>query len=199
MQISDRSDELDPFETYYSALSTTVTQHHRALQDVAGAGCVLGPVRFGYISARTSQRLLHGVGVPCGEDVDFIAHLGDYIYETVDESSFQGGQVRPIELPNSGTAGEAEPSRLRFLYKTYKSDRNHRGCTRTSRSSTIWDDHEFANDASGTTPRTRRKETRKDPDEPKTSPAGRGQGDTEPRQPATARRTGRGPSTSGGC
>lgn len=79
------------------------------------------------------------------QEVDFVVHLGDYIYETVNDSSFQGGQVRPINLP-SGRDRAENIADYRFLYKKYKSDRNLQRVHERFTFITIWDDHEFAND-----------------------------------------------------
>lgn len=78
------------------------------------------------------------------EDVDYVVHLGDYIYETT-SAGFQGGQVRTISLPG-GSDRARTLSDYRFLYRTYRSDRNLQKVQENFAMIAIWDDHEFAND-----------------------------------------------------
>ncbi|CAA9448857.1 MAG: hypothetical protein AVDCRST_MAG78-3162 [uncultured Rubrobacteraceae bacterium] len=174
VQISNRSDELDPFETYYYRFIyngyASLTGRFKTLP---APDASLDRVRFGYISCQDfTNGFYTALAYLAEEDVDFIAHLGDYIYETVDESSFQGGQVRPIELPNSGTAGEADTlTDYRFLYKTYRSDRNLQRLHENFAFVTIWDDHEFANDCFGANaPDAAGKRPTENPDEPEDEP-----------------------------
>jgi alkaline phosphatase D len=90
------------------------------------------------------------------EDVDFIVHLGDYIYETVG-AAFQAGAAEPahgkIALPN-GTAGTAAGSAVyattlddyRTLYRTYRGDSRLQALHAKCPMVVIWDDHEFSDD-----------------------------------------------------
>ncbi len=75
-------------------------------------------LRFGYISCQDyTNGYYNALGALAKEDIDFVVHLGDYIYETVEEESFQSSQVSQITLPNSGTPGEADTLKdYRFLY-----------------------------------------------------------------------------------
>jgi alkaline phosphatase D len=87
------------------------------------------------------------------EDVDFIVHLGDYIYETVG-AAFQAGAAEPahtkITLPNGTSGGGAVYATTlddyRTLYRTYRGDARlqtlHAKCPMV----VIWDDHEFSDD-----------------------------------------------------
>lgn len=85
--------------------------------DVAGA-------RFGYISCQdyTNGYYTALYHLEREDDLDFIVHLGDYIYETVAEGNFQGGgpeerQIDPAKL-GSGTNGEADTlADYRFLFR----------------------------------------------------------------------------------
>jgi alkaline phosphatase D len=148
VQIDDRP-ELRPFETYYYRFIydgyASLTGRFKTLPAPDSSP---DRVRFGYISCQDyTNGFYTALGYLAEEEVDFIVHLGDYIYETVDESSFQGAQVRTIELPNSGTAGEADTlTDYRFLYKTYKATQNLQRVHENFAFITIWDDHEFAND-----------------------------------------------------
>jgi alkaline phosphatase D len=87
------------------------------------------------------------------EDLDFIAHLGDYIYETVG-AAFQSGAAEPahgkITLPNGVAGGGAVYANTvedyRTLYRTYRGDARLQELHRKFPMVVIWDDHEFSDD-----------------------------------------------------
>ena len=92
-----------------------------------------------------------------GENLDFIVHLGDYIYETVGED-FQLGAVESrhdaLKLPDgafkSGTSGAKYANTLadyRYLYKKYRTDLRLQALHERFAFIAIWDDHEFSDDA----------------------------------------------------
>ncbi|MCD2514050.1 alkaline phosphatase D family protein [Comamonas endophytica] len=91
-----------------------------------------------------------------GQELDFVLHLGDYIYETVGEW-FQAGPVEarhaPLSLPDgshgNGAAGASRATTLadyRYLYKQYRSDARLQAVHERFAMVAIWDDHEFSND-----------------------------------------------------
>ncbi|HEY5801345.1 MAG TPA: alkaline phosphatase D family protein [Burkholderiaceae bacterium] len=95
-----------------------------------------------------------GMELLAQEDLDFIVHLGDYIYETVD-ARFQAGAAEPahgpIRLPNSAAvpAGGTYADTLadyRTLYNTYRGDPRLQELHRRFPMIAIWDDHEFSDD-----------------------------------------------------
>ena len=88
------------------------------------------------------------------EDLDFLVHVGDYIYETVG-AAFQTGQVEAghskIILPNgaplpSGGVYANSLEDYRTLYRTYRSDKRLQELHRKFPMVAIWDDHEFSDD-----------------------------------------------------
>lgn len=81
------------------------------------------------------------------ENVDFVVHLGDYIYETTGAKTFQFNAKREIHLNEYGFAYSLDD--YRTLYKTYKSDPNFQKVHEKFPFYMIWDDHEFSNDACG--------------------------------------------------
>ncbi len=81
------------------------------------------------------------------EDVDFVVHLGDYIYETTGAKTFQANGKRAIKLNEYGFAYTLDD--YRKLYKTYKSDPNFQKVHEKFPFYNIWDDHEFSNDCCG--------------------------------------------------
>ena len=97
------------------------------------------------------------------EDIDFIVHLGDYIYETTGDPQFQDpDSERKIEFEdeegaiNLGTEenpnfAAASLSNYRDLYRTYKNDPVLQEVHERWPMLVIWDDHEYSNDAWGAT------------------------------------------------
>lgn len=88
------------------------------------------------------------------EELDFIVHLGDYIYETVG-ASFQTAQAEAahtqIKLPNglavpNGGVYANSVEDYRTLYRTYRGDARLQELHRKFPMIAIWDDHEFSDD-----------------------------------------------------
>jgi alkaline phosphatase D len=90
------------------------------------------------------------------ESIDFVVHVGDYIYEAVD-ASFQPKQAEPVHtyitLPNGAPNGGSTPGihatsleDYRTLYRTYRGDTRLQEVHRLFPMIPIWDDHEFSDD-----------------------------------------------------
>jgi alkaline phosphatase D len=87
------------------------------------------------------------------EELDFIVHLGDYIYETVG-AGFDSRAAEPahtrIVLPNGVPAGGMVYANsledYRTLYRTYRGDTRLQEVHRKFPMIAIWDDHEFSDD-----------------------------------------------------
>ena len=90
------------------------------------------------------------------EELDFLVHLGDYIYETVG-ASFQSGLAEAahtrITLPNGAARGGGDTGvyatsleDYRTLYRTYRGDPRLQELHRKFPMIAIWDDHEFSDD-----------------------------------------------------
>ena len=89
-------------------------------------------------------------------DLDFVLFLGDYVYETVNDTRFQSPtEDRKIKLPNGLDISEAQDGSVtsavsladyRTLYKTVRSDEMLREVHRLYPFIMVWDDHEYAND-----------------------------------------------------
>ncbi len=79
-------------------------------------------------------------------DLDAVIHLGDYIYEYPDNSSYSSSEVRDerVVFP-SGETVTLKNYRARFA--TYHLDPNLQRVHRRHPFITIWDDHEFADNA----------------------------------------------------
>lgn len=80
------------------------------------------------------------------EQVDYVVHLGDYIYETIASSSFQNNPVRTVPPFASGGAIPQNVDDYRHLYQVYRSDANQQAVHEKFTYIQLWDDHEFAND-----------------------------------------------------
>ena len=117
-------------------------------------------LRFAFMSCQDwSVNHWAGMTALAQEDIDFVVHLGDYIYETVGDS-FQTGAVEPshplLVLPNGtavpGSAGAKYATSLadyRYLYKRYRTDARLQAVHERFAMVAVWDDHEFSDDCWG--------------------------------------------------
>lgn len=95
------------------------------------------------------------------QDLDFVLHLGDYVYETVSDPSFQSPTderriafSKPdeaLELGRDGRSSLAAQSlsNYRDLYKQYRSDPDLQAMHERHPIIAMWDDHEFSDDSHG--------------------------------------------------
>jgi alkaline phosphatase D len=96
-------------------------------------------------------------------NLDFVLHLGDYIYETTGDPTFQtptpdraitfadsAGAITLGTAPNTYQAA-ASLDNYRQLYRTYRSDPILQKVHERNAFVTIWDDHEYTNDCWGAT------------------------------------------------
>ena len=94
---------------------------------------------------------------------DFVAYIGDYIYETTGDPSFQATNgprsitfndlagARQLGTSNAPFYAAASLDNYRQLYHTYTSDPNLLKVRQLFPMIVMWDDHEYANDAWGAT------------------------------------------------
>lgn len=86
------------------------------------------------------------------DNIDFVLHLGDYVYETDGDPDFMTPtEERKIVLPDgleisSTTNAAVSLADYRSLYKQYRSDPDLKEAHRLFPFICIWDDHEFGND-----------------------------------------------------
>jgi len=97
------------------------------------------------------------------EDIDFVVHLGDYVYETTGDPSFQDPtEERKVEFEDIEGAiplgseenrfyAAASLANYRTLYRTFRSDEMLRQVHARWPMIVIWDDHEYSNDCWGAT------------------------------------------------
>lgn len=162
LQLSGRR-ELKPFTTYYYRFifegNASRTGRFKTLP---APNANVDRIRFGYISCQDyTNGYYTALSFLSEEKIDYVFHLGDYMYETVPPpggNAFQGGgpERRQFTFPQDGGGDEGlEATSLqdyRFAYKKYRSDRNLQRVHERYAFITIWDDHEFANDCYGIHP-----------------------------------------------
>jgi len=123
------------------------------------------PIKFGIVNCQdylgryynTFFKLLE-------EELDFVVHLGDYIYETVGDPTFQitqnpkrtiifNDEAGALRLDKEGKTFYAAASldNYRQLYRTYRSDPLLQQIHEQFPMIAIWDDHEFSEDCWGAT------------------------------------------------
>jgi alkaline phosphatase D len=116
------------------------------------------PVRFGVISCQDfAGKRYHALAHLAQQTLDFVVHLGDYVYETIDDPSFQSPtpdrEVRfsaPEEaLDRDGNLAARSLGNYRDLYRTYRGDPDLQRLHELFPMIVIPDDHEFSNDCYG--------------------------------------------------
>ncbi|MCE4557685.1 alkaline phosphatase D family protein [Roseateles cellulosilyticus] len=112
-------------------------------------------LNFAFISCQDwSVNHWAGMDALAQEDIDFIVHLGDYIYEAVG-ADYQAGGVEAAHAALALPSGTTVPSEgkvattlsdYRYLYKRYRTDRRLQNLHERFAFIAIWDDHEFSDD-----------------------------------------------------
>ena len=143
---------LEPYTGYfYRFLYNGVASRTGRFKTLPAPGASLASLKFAFL---VCQDYGHGFYTALAhladEKVDFVLHLGDYIYETIASSSFQNHPVRTVPPFPSGSATiPVDVDDYRHLYKVYKSDPNQQAVHERFAYIQLWDDHEFANDCHG--------------------------------------------------
>lgn len=138
---------LQPYTNYYYRFifNKSVSPIGRFKTLPAKEDQTLDKIRFAYINCHDYiNGYYNAYDVLAKENIDFVVFLGDYIYETVNDTTSQR-IIRSLTLPS----GELVASTLedyRFLYQTYNSEPKLQKLREKFAFITIWDDHEFAND-----------------------------------------------------
>ncbi len=151
---------LEPATTYYyrflyGEVSSRVGRTRTAPVDAADAS-----VRFGVVSCQDYDgKYYHVLRRLLDEDLDFVVHLGDYVYES---GSADPSEVRDVVFGKPGEAlglgeGGGRPfvarsvDNYRDLYRTIRSDRDLQALHERVPFIVIPDDHEFSDDSHGAT------------------------------------------------
>lgn len=105
-------------------------------------------IRLGYVVCQDyGNGFYNALRFLATENVDYVLHLGDYIYETIDSSSFQSNPARTVPpFPSGSATVPAKVEDYRHLYRTYRSDPDQQAIHERFAYIQLWDDHEFAND-----------------------------------------------------
>lgn len=136
---------LQPWTTYYYRFGFNgVFSNTGKFKTLPAAGMNLPLLRLGYISCQDySNGYFTALDALAAEPVDFVVHLGDYIYETIAST----GVVRPVPIFPSGGLVAATLDDYRHVYRTYRSDTSLQRVHENFAFIQIWDDHEFAEDS----------------------------------------------------
>ncbi|MYM38659.1 alkaline phosphatase D family protein [Duganella qianjiadongensis] len=143
---------------YYQFIAGDSRSNVGRFKTAAAAEADVAQLQFAYMTCQDwSINHWGAMSSIAGENLDFIVHLGDYIYETVGED-FQQGSVEArhdkLKLPDgaykSGSSGAQYANTLadyRYLYKKYRTDARLQALHERFAFIAIWDDHEFSDDA----------------------------------------------------
>jgi alkaline phosphatase D len=122
------------------------------------------PVRFAVANCQDATGRYYNTYFPAlAQELDFVVHLGDYIYETTGDPSFQATSGRNVEFSDKAGAialtaangqayyAAASLSNYRELYRFYRSDPLLQRMHERFPFVNIWDDHEYSDDCWGAT------------------------------------------------
>ena len=157
---------LDPDTVYYYRFRYRtldgVAQSRVGRTRTAPATDAVRPVRFAVMCCQDyGAKYFHVARHISQQDVDFVLHLGDYIYETTGNPSFQAASdernvvfsapEEALELGSGDSTYLAAQSlsNYRDLYKLYRSDPDLQALHERHPMIAIWDDHEFSDDCHG--------------------------------------------------
>lgn len=143
---------LQPFTGYfYRFVYNQVASRTGQFKTLPALGSALPQLRLSYIVCQDyGSGYYTALAHLAQEQVDYVVHLGDYIYETISSKSFQNGAVRTVPpFPSGSTTLPVNVDDYRHLYQVYRSDPNQQAVHERFAYIQIWDDHEFANDCHG--------------------------------------------------
>lgn len=117
------------------------------------------PLRFAFLSCQDFGGRWYNSLLPLlDQDLDFVLHLGDFIYETVGDPSFQetSGERRIVFDDARGALALGEGagryfaarslSNYRQVHRSFRSDEALQALLEHAPLVAIWDDHEFSDD-----------------------------------------------------
>src|SRR5262245_16155107 len=149
VKVPVQHEALRPFTTYYYRFlyDGTPTRVCR-FKTLPAPGAFVSRIRIAYISCQDyTNGHYTALSNLANEDVDYVVHLGDYIYESLGDSLFSRAQVRPLpNLPSGGRVASSLED-YRALHRIYRSDPNLQAAHERFAFIQIWDDHEFQNDS----------------------------------------------------
>jgi alkaline phosphatase D len=157
---------LQPGTTYYYRFSYTtldgIARSRIGRTRTAPAEDSDAPVKFAVLCCQDyAGKYFHAARHIAEQDVDFVLHLGDYVYESAGNPAFQSptderrvvfsAPEEALELGRGDSTYLAAQSlsNYRDLYKLYRSDPDLQALHERHPIIAIWDDHEFADDCHG--------------------------------------------------
>ncbi len=148
VKVSVANRALQPFTLYYYRfLYNQIPSRTGRFKTLPLATASLPQLKLGYVVCQDyGNGYYNALAYLAQEDVDYVVHLGDYIYETIGDPSFQATPVRPVPPFASGGVIPKNVEDYRHLYKVYRSDVHQQAVHENFAYILLWDDHEFAND-----------------------------------------------------
>ncbi|WP_047249215.1 alkaline phosphatase D family protein [Chromobacterium subtsugae] len=140
---------------YYRFLTGSVVSAAGRTKTAPAAGSSPAQLKFAYITCQDWSVNHWGAFDEIAQlDLDFVMHVGDYIYETVGAGFQTGGNETrhpPLTLPNGtrradGAIYATTLADYRYLYKSYRADPRIQAVHANFPVISIWDDHEFSDD-----------------------------------------------------
>jgi alkaline phosphatase D len=145
-----------------TGLAAATRYHYRfvAGQDSSPAGQALtapapaatpAQLRFAWMSCQDwSVNHWAALALLAQEELDFVVHVGDYVYEDVAAFRTVEAAHPPIALPDGLEGDRTRAASLedyRTLYRTYRGDARLQEVHRRFPMIAVWDDHEFSDDS----------------------------------------------------
>ena len=145
---------LEPFSIYhYRFVHRGVASRTGRFKTIPPANATVEQLRIAYVVCQdysngyyTAYRLLAE-----NEEVDLVVHLGDYIYEYLNDGvgGPDNGPVRVVPPYPSGAPYPQGLADYRHLYQVYRGDPDIQAMHERFAMIQLWDDHEFYNDCHG--------------------------------------------------
>jgi alkaline phosphatase D len=135
---------LAPYSVYYYRfIYNQVPSRTGRFKTLPTATAALAQLKIGYVVCQDYNNGYYtALSYLAQEDVEYIVHLGDYIYETVTQTN----AVRAVPPFASGGTIPQTVDDYRHLYQVYRGDPNQQAVHENFAYILLWDDHEFAND-----------------------------------------------------
>ena len=140
---------------YYQFTAGSSSSRIGRFKTAPAADADISALNFAFISCQDwSVNHWAGLDALAAENIDFVVHLGDYIYEAVG-ADYQAGGVETAHAALTLPDGTALPTGgkyattladYRYLYKRYRTDRRLQNLHERFAFVVIWDDHEFSDD-----------------------------------------------------
>ncbi|HEY1212541.1 MAG TPA: alkaline phosphatase D family protein, partial [Bryobacteraceae bacterium] len=140
---------LQPFSVYYYRfVYNGIASRTGRFKTLPAPASALTDLRLGYVVCQDyGNGYYNALRYLAQEEVDYVVHLGDYIYETYDSASFQSNSVRSFPpFPSGSTTIPIDVADYRHLYHVYRGDPDLQALHERLAFIQLWDDHEFAND-----------------------------------------------------